>query len=67
MMTNDNDPLESPDCMKEDMRLITGVCPECGEELEFFSLSELRNASRCYKCKKTLDTKAIAAKAGVSI
>lgn len=67
MMTEDNDPLESPDCMKEDMKLLTGVCPECGKELEFFSVSELRNAGHCYNCKKPLDTKAFAAKAGVSI
>lgn len=67
-MTNDaNDPLKAPDCMKEDTRLITGICPKCGEELEFFSVTELRNQSRCYNCKEPLDVKAIADKAGVSI
>jgi len=67
-MTNDvNDPLRAPDCMQEDTRLITGVCSECGAELEFFSVSELRSQGYCYKCKKPLDVKAIAAKAGVSI
>lgn len=67
-MTNDpNDPLQAPDCMKEDTKLITGTCPKCGGELEFFSVSELRAASHCYNCKQPLDTKALAAKVGLSI
>lgn len=67
-MTNDpNDPLRAPDCMQEDTRLIEGVCPKCGKELEFFSVSELRNQKHCYNCKEPLDTKAFAEKAGLSI
>ncbi len=67
-MTNDaDDPLRAPDCMQEETKLITGNCPLCGAELEFFSVSELRNQSRCYNCKKPLDVKAFAAKAGVSV
>jgi len=67
-MTNDpNDPLRAPDCMQEDTRLITGVCPKCGKELEFFSVSELRSQGHCYHCKQPLDVKTIADKAGVSI
>lgn len=67
-MTNDvDDPLRAPDCMQEETRLITGTCPECGAELEFFSVSELRNQKHCYNCKKPLNTKDIAAKAGISI
>ncbi len=67
-MSNDpNDPLRAPDCMQEETRLIQGVCPHCGAELEFFSVPELRQTSHCPKCKQPLDVKAIAAKAGVSI
>lgn len=67
MSVDFDDPLQAPDCMKEDTRLIEAVCPKCGAELEFFSVSELRQTSHCPKCKAPLDVKAIAAKAGVSI
>ena len=67
-MTNDpNDPLRAPDCMQEETKLITGACPNCGKELEFFSVSELRSAGHCYHCKEKLDVKALADKAGLSI
>jgi uncharacterized CHY-type Zn-finger protein len=68
IMTNEpNDPLTAPDCMQEETRLITGECPLCGEELEFFSISELRNQAHCYNCKKPFDAKAFAGKLGLSI
>jgi uncharacterized CHY-type Zn-finger protein len=57
----------SPDCMKEETQLITGPCPQCGKELEFFSLNELRNASHCYNCKAPFDPKPFAQKLGLSI
>ena len=70
-MTHDNDdPLRAPDCMQEDTRLIQGICPYCGAELEFFSVSELRQTGHCPNCKHVLEPKdlhAIADKAGVSI
>ena len=67
-MTDDqNNPLQSPDCMQEKTELITGACGSCGQELEFFSVTELRNAKSCPKCKVALDTKSIAEKAGISI
>ncbi|UQZ89619.1 hypothetical protein C4J81_10530 [Deltaproteobacteria bacterium Smac51] len=67
-MTNDpNDPLRAPDCMQEDTRLIQGTCSNCGAELEFFSVSELRQTGHCPNCKQHLDVKSIADKAGVSI
>ena len=67
MTHHNNDPLESPDCMKEETMLLNGPCPECGQELEFFSLPELRNQKTCYHCKKPFDAKAFAAKLGHSI
>ena len=67
MTHDDQDPLQAPDCMKEETLLLTGVCPACGAELEFFSVPELRNQKTCYQCKKPFDPKAFAAKAGVSI
>jgi hypothetical protein len=47
--------------------LITGPCPKCGGELEFFSIPELRNASHCYLCKAPFDAKEFAKKQGLSI
>ncbi|MCL2029774.1 MAG: hypothetical protein FWG97_05100 [Deltaproteobacteria bacterium] len=67
MTHHDDDPLKSPDCMKEETTLVNGPCPECGQELEFFSLAELRNQKTCYHCKKPFDAKAFAAKAGLSV
>ena len=58
---------QSPDCMKEQTMLITGPCPKCGQELEFFSIPELRNASHCYNCKASFDPKEFAQKLGLSI
>lgn len=60
-------PDESPDCMKEETKLMVGNCPLCGQELEFFSVTELRNQRHCYNCKKDFDAKAFAAKLGISI
>jgi predicted RNA-binding Zn-ribbon protein involved in translation (DUF1610 family) len=57
----------TPDCMQEETKLITGPCPKCGAELEFFSVSELRNASHCYSCKAVFDPKDFASKLGLSI
>jgi predicted RNA-binding Zn-ribbon protein involved in translation (DUF1610 family) len=56
-----------PDCMQEDTKLITGPCPACGKELEFFSVDELRNQAHCYECKAPFDSKAFAKKLGISI
>ena len=56
-----------PDCMQEETRLITGPCPKCGAELEFFSIPELRNTSHCYSCKAPFDPKEFAVKQGLSI
>ena len=56
-----------PDCMQEETRLITGPCPKCGAELEFFSIPELRNASNCPSCKADFDPKPFAEKLGLSI
>ena len=67
MTHDDHDALQSPDCMKEETTLISGACPECGKELEFFSVPELRNQKTCYNCKKPFDAKAFATKAGLSI
>ena len=67
MTPEDHDPLQAPDCMKEETMLLTGACPECGAELEFFSVPELRNQKTCYMCKKPFDAQAFAAKAGVSL
>jgi predicted RNA-binding Zn-ribbon protein involved in translation (DUF1610 family) len=53
--------------MKEETQLITGPCPACGKELEFFSINELRNQSHCYECKAPFDAKAFATKLGLSI
>jgi hypothetical protein len=53
--------------MKEDTKLITGPCPKCGAELEFFSVTELRNQKHCYGCKAPFDPKAFADKLGISI
>ncbi|MDR1608123.1 MAG: hypothetical protein LBT38_06915 [Deltaproteobacteria bacterium] len=58
---------QTPDCMQEETRLITGPCPKCGQELEFFSVNEVRNASRCYICKEPFDSKAFAKELGISI
>jgi uncharacterized CHY-type Zn-finger protein len=58
---------QSPDCMKEQTTLIVGPCPKCGQELEFFSIPELRNASHCYNCKAPFDPKEFAKKQGLSI
>ncbi|MDR2339646.1 MAG: hypothetical protein LBF40_05895 [Deltaproteobacteria bacterium] len=57
----------NPDCMKEETRLITGPCPVCGKELEFFSINELRNQGHCYECHAPFDPKAFATKLGLSI
>ncbi|MDR1083837.1 MAG: hypothetical protein LBP22_03015 [Deltaproteobacteria bacterium] len=57
----------TPDCMKEDTKLITGPCPKCGGELEFFSISELRNQSHCYICKAPFDPREFAKKLDLSI
>ncbi|MDR2405230.1 MAG: hypothetical protein LBE27_02550 [Deltaproteobacteria bacterium] len=57
----------NPDCMKEETKLITGPCPACGKELEFFSITELRNQSHCYECHAPFDSKAFAHKLGLSI
>jgi predicted RNA-binding Zn-ribbon protein involved in translation (DUF1610 family) len=57
----------SPDCMKEETKLIVGPCPKCGAELEFFSVSELRNQKHCYSCKAPFDAHAFADKLGISI
>ena len=62
MFQDDQDPLQGPDCMKEETTLIAGTCPECGGELEFFSVTEVRNQKTCYLCKKPFDAKAFAAK-----
>ncbi|MDR0881037.1 MAG: hypothetical protein LBP55_00605 [Candidatus Adiutrix sp.] len=67
MTDSASDAQSAPECMHEETTLIEGVCPECGKELEFFSVNELRNQKTCYHCKKAFDTKAFAAKAGVSI
>ncbi|MDR2455020.1 MAG: hypothetical protein LBE49_00275 [Deltaproteobacteria bacterium] len=56
-----------PDCMQEETKLITGPCPKCGAELEFFSIPELRNTSHCYSCKAPFDVKAFADKLGLSV
>ncbi|MDR1038579.1 MAG: hypothetical protein LBR80_00135 [Deltaproteobacteria bacterium] len=56
-----------PECMQEETRLITGPCPACGKELEFFTISELRNASHCYECKAPFDPHEFAKKLGLSI
>ncbi|MDR3204244.1 MAG: hypothetical protein LBV23_05830 [Deltaproteobacteria bacterium] len=56
-----------PECMQENTQLITGPCPKCGGELEFFSITELRNASHCYLCKAKFDPKEFAQKLGLSI
>jgi hypothetical protein len=56
-----------PDCMQEDTKLITGPCPICKAELEFFSVDELRNQKTCYSCKAPFDAKAFATKLGLSI
>ncbi|MDR1657657.1 MAG: hypothetical protein LBT47_08905 [Deltaproteobacteria bacterium] len=58
---------KSPDCMQEETQLITGPCPKCGEELEFFSIPELRNTSHCYACKAPFEPKVFAQKLGISI
>jgi predicted RNA-binding Zn-ribbon protein involved in translation (DUF1610 family) len=57
----------TPDCMQEQTMLITGPCPKCGEELEFFSINEVRNQAHCYNCKAPFDSKAFAEKLGLSI
>ncbi|MDR2352844.1 MAG: hypothetical protein LBF22_06705 [Deltaproteobacteria bacterium] len=57
----------TPECMQEETKLITGPCPECGAELEFFSTSELRNTSHCYECKKPFDPEVFAKKQGIAI
>jgi predicted RNA-binding Zn-ribbon protein involved in translation (DUF1610 family) len=57
----------TPDCMQEQTQLITGPCPACGKELEFFSVTELRNASHCYECKAPFDPKEFAKKLGLSV
>lgn len=67
MTIDANDPLQAPECMQEETKLISGACANCGQELEFFSNTELRNAKVCPNCKKPLDTKSIAEKAGVAI
>jgi predicted amidophosphoribosyltransferase len=65
-MTHDDNDSPAP-CFKRETKLISGVCPDCGQELEFFSVPELRNQGICYHCKKPFDVKAFAAKAGLSI
>ncbi|MDR1052271.1 MAG: hypothetical protein LBP95_14670 [Deltaproteobacteria bacterium] len=57
----------SPECMREETRLITGPCPKCGQELEFFSVTELRNQKHCHSCKAPFDARAFADKLGISI
>ncbi|MDR1394618.1 MAG: hypothetical protein LBK52_00410 [Deltaproteobacteria bacterium] len=57
----------TPDCMKEETKLITGPCPACGQELEFFSIDELRNQKHCYECKAPFDAKEFARKQGLTI
>jgi predicted RNA-binding Zn-ribbon protein involved in translation (DUF1610 family) len=56
-----------PDCMAEETKLITGPCPKCGKELEFFSIPELRNASHCYECKAPFDPFEFAKKLGIAL
>jgi predicted RNA-binding Zn-ribbon protein involved in translation (DUF1610 family) len=53
--------------MTEETKLLTGPCPKCGKELEFFSVAELRNASHCYECKAPFDPHEFAKKLGISI
>ncbi|MCL2029456.1 MAG: hypothetical protein FWG97_03485 [Deltaproteobacteria bacterium] len=67
MTHDDNDFLPKADCFKEETKLIAGVCQECGRELEFFSVPELRAQKICYHCKKPFDSKAFADKAGLSV
>jgi predicted RNA-binding Zn-ribbon protein involved in translation (DUF1610 family) len=57
----------TPECMQEETKLMTGPCPKCGKELEFFSVAELRNTSHCYECKEPFDSHAFAKKLGISI
>ncbi|MGL4208918.1 MAG: hypothetical protein ACRCTY_05975 [Candidatus Adiutrix sp.] len=67
MTTDMNDPLHAPECMQEETQLLAGVCPKCNKELEFFTITELRNQGRCYHCKQTFDPSAFAAKLGISL
>ncbi|MDR1109843.1 MAG: hypothetical protein LBP92_03870 [Deltaproteobacteria bacterium] len=57
----------TPDCLKQEVKVITGPCPKCGAEMEFFTVSELRNQKSCQTCKAPFDAKAFADEQGLSI
>ena len=43
------------------------ICPHCGQELEFFTIAEIKNQRYCYHCKGKLDRDKVLADLGLSV
>jgi len=54
-------------CRAQKTQLFAGRCPHCGQELEFFTITEIRNQRYCYHCKGKFDPGKFAADIGLSI
>jgi len=54
-------------CKAQKMQLFAGPCPHCGQELEFFTMAEMKNQRYCYHCKGKFDPVKFAADLGLSI
>ena len=54
-------------CKAQKTDLLTGICPHCGKELEFFTITEIKNQRYCYHCKKKFDREKFAKDLGLSV
>lgn len=53
-------------CRAQNTTLLIGTCPHCGQELEFFTVTEIKNQRYCYHCKKEFDREKFARDLGLS-
>jgi predicted amidophosphoribosyltransferase len=43
-------------CQAPRAQHLTGLCPHCGQEMEFFTVTEIKNQRYCYHCKGKFDS-----------
>jgi len=54
-------------CQSPRLQQFTGLCPHCGQEMEFFTVAEIKNQRYCYHCKGKFDKDKFLTDLGLSI